>query len=73
MSSAYILEVRSTAVELVVREREGFRFFSPTNEFAAREGQSVHEILRSTTPPCTAKRIGQPPALMKQPTGGAQS
>jgi hypothetical protein len=40
MSNAYVIEVRSAAAGLVVRERGGFRFFSATNDFAGLEGRS---------------------------------
>jgi hypothetical protein len=39
MSNAYVIEVRSTAAGLVVRDRRGFRFFSATNDFSGLDGR----------------------------------
>jgi hypothetical protein len=39
MSDAYIIEVRSQAAGIVVRNPGGFRFFAATHKFNALEGQ----------------------------------
>jgi hypothetical protein len=39
MSNATIIEVRSAAAGLVVRERGGVRFFSATPDFAGLDGR----------------------------------
>lgn len=40
MSNAYIIEVRSAAAGLVVRDRNGFRFFSAAPDFAGLDGRA---------------------------------
>ena len=62
MSKAYVIEVRSAAAGLVVRERGGFRFFSATSDFAGLDGRSFrnpqeaeraairHAVLRGDKP-----------------------
>jgi hypothetical protein len=39
MSDTYIIEVRSQAAGIVVRDREGFRFFAASHRFNSIEGQ----------------------------------
>jgi hypothetical protein len=39
MSDTYIIEVRSEAAGIVVRNPEGYRFFSATHRFNPLEGQ----------------------------------
>jgi hypothetical protein len=39
MSDTYIIEVRSQAAGIVVREREGYRFFAASHRFNPIEGQ----------------------------------
>ena len=39
MSDSYIIEVRSQAAGIVVRNPDGYRFFSATRLFNALEGQ----------------------------------
>jgi hypothetical protein len=39
MSDAYIIEVRSKAAGIVVRERDGYRFFAATHDYNPLEGQ----------------------------------
>ena len=40
MSNATIIEVRSVAAGLVVRDRNGFRFFAATPEFSGLDGRT---------------------------------
>ena len=39
MSDTYIIEVRSQAAGIVVRDREGYRFFAASHRFNPMEGQ----------------------------------
>jgi hypothetical protein len=39
MSDTYIIEVRSKAAGIVVRERDGYRFFAATHDYNRLEGQ----------------------------------
>ena len=39
MSDTYIIEVRSQTAGIVVRDREGFRFFAASHRFNPMEGQ----------------------------------
>jgi hypothetical protein len=39
MSDIYIIEVRSQAAGIVVRNPDGYRFFAATHKFNALEGQ----------------------------------
>jgi len=39
MSDSYIIEVKSEPAGIVVRERDGFRFFAASKAFAQMEGR----------------------------------
>jgi hypothetical protein len=39
MSDTYIIEVRSKAAGIVVRDRDGYRFFAATHHYSPLEGQ----------------------------------
>jgi len=39
MSETYIIEVRSQAAGIVVRDREGYRFFAASHRFNPIDGQ----------------------------------
>lgn len=39
MSDSYIIEVRSGAAGIIVRDRGGFRFFAASEQFQRMEGQ----------------------------------
>jgi hypothetical protein len=39
MSDTYIIEIRSQAAGIVVRDREGYRFFAASHQFNPMEGQ----------------------------------
>ncbi len=39
MSDTYIIEVNSTAAGIVVRDRQGFRFFAASHDFNSMEGR----------------------------------
>ena len=39
MSDTYIIEVRSKAAGIVVRDRDGYRFFAATHHYNSLEGQ----------------------------------
>ena len=44
MSDSYIIEVRSQAAGIVVRERSGFCFFAASRRFSALEGRLFRSV-----------------------------
>jgi hypothetical protein len=57
MSDTYIIEVRSKAAGIVVRERDGYRFFAAAHDYNPLEGQlfrnardAEHAAMRLASP-----------------------
>ena len=52
MSDTYIIEVRSQATGIVVRDREGYRFFAASHRFNPIDGsaQTIRDMRRPLSP-----------------------